>query len=73
MILVTGATGFIGLRVVNLLRAEGKPVRCLVRNPDRAGTLQRLGCELAAGDVTDPLSLDAAASGCDAWTAWLMT
>lgn len=66
MILVTGGTGFIGTRVVNLLRAEGRPVRCLVRDPARAATLVRLGCELAPGDVTDAPSVEAAARGCDA-------
>lgn len=66
MILVTGGTGFVGTRVVNLLRAEGRRVRCLVRDPERATTLERLGCELAAGDVTDAAAVEAAAAGCDA-------
>jgi uncharacterized protein YbjT (DUF2867 family) len=32
-------------------------VRCLVRDPARAGRLQQLGCEIVRGDVTDAASL----------------
>ena len=66
MILVTGGTGFVGSKVVHTLRAEERDVRCLVRRPARAGTLKTWGCELAAGDVTDPASLKEALAGCDA-------
>ena len=66
MILVTGGTGFVGSKVVHALRAEERDVRCLVRRPARAGTLKTWGCELAAGDVTDPASLKEAVAGCDA-------
>jgi len=65
MILVTGGTGFIGPKVVHALRAEGHDVRCLVRNPRRAGTLEAWGCEVTQGDVTDAASLSAAAAGCE--------
>jgi NADH dehydrogenase len=63
-ILVTGATGFIGRRVVHALRAEGREVRALVRRPERATQLAAWGVELAAGDVTDPPTLRAALEGC---------
>ena len=33
MILLTGATGFIGSHLLDRLRAQGTPVRCLVRGP----------------------------------------
>ena len=66
MILVTGGTGFVGSKVVHALRAEERDVRCLVRRPTRAGTLKTWGCELAAGDITDPASLKEALAGCDA-------
>jgi uncharacterized protein YbjT (DUF2867 family) len=65
MILVTGATGFIGPKVVHALRAQDREVRCLVRNPERAGTLKAWGCELVAGDVTDAASLASAVRGCE--------
>jgi NADH dehydrogenase len=63
-VLVTGATGFVGPRIVHELRAQGRDVRALVRRPERATELRDLGVELAIGDVTDPDSLASAASGC---------
>jgi uncharacterized protein YbjT (DUF2867 family) len=65
VILVTGGTGFVGGHVVHTLRQSGKPVRCLVRNRRKAGTLGALGCELVEGDVTDPDSLRRAVEGVD--------
>jgi NADH dehydrogenase len=63
-VLVTGATGFIGPRVVHALRAHGHDVRALVRSNQRGAQVAGLGAELAVGDVTDPASLRAAADGC---------
>ncbi len=65
MILVTGGTGFVGPKIVHALRAEDRSVRCLVRNPERAGQLRAWGCKLAEGDVTDADSLRRAVEGCD--------
>jgi nucleoside-diphosphate-sugar epimerase len=62
--LVTGATGFIGGHVARRLAGEGVPVRALVRPGRDTSELQRLGVELAVGDVTDASSLRAAAEGC---------
>jgi uncharacterized protein YbjT (DUF2867 family) len=66
MILVTGGTGFIGPKIVRKLRAEGKDVRCLVRDRGRGRQLESRGAELVEGDVTDHVSLDRAVAGCDA-------
>jgi uncharacterized protein YbjT (DUF2867 family) len=66
MILVTGGTGFIGPKIVHRLRAEGKDVRCLVRDRRRGKQLESWGCELAVGDVTGRASLDGAVADCDA-------
>jgi len=65
MILLTGATGFIGPHVVRALRTEDRPVRALVRDPADAGKLQAWGCETVVGDVNDPESLRRAVEGCD--------
>ena len=67
MILVTGGTGFVGPKIVHALRAEDRPVRCLVRNPGSpaARTLAGWGCDLAQGDMTDAASLRRAVEGCD--------
>jgi uncharacterized protein YbjT (DUF2867 family) len=65
VILVAGGTGFVGPKIVHELRAEDRPVRCLVRDPDRAHALASWGCELAQGDVTDPESIGRAVEGCE--------
>jgi uncharacterized protein YbjT (DUF2867 family) len=66
VILVTGATGFVGPKVAHALRATGAEVRALVRERRRGQTLEAWGCELAEGDVTDAESLRRAAAGCGA-------
>jgi NADH dehydrogenase len=65
-VLVTGATGFVGPRVVHALRAHEHDVRCLVRDRRRARTLETWGCELVTGDVTDAATLGPAVDGVDA-------
>jgi uncharacterized protein YbjT (DUF2867 family) len=58
VILLTGGTGFVGGHVAHTLRAEGREVRCLVRDRGRAEKLGAWGCELVRGDVTDVASLN---------------
>jgi uncharacterized protein YbjT (DUF2867 family) len=65
-VLVTGGTGFVGPKVVHALRAEDRPVRVLVRRPERHEQLRAWGCELVQGDMTDPDSLRRAVAGTDA-------
>src|SRR5512139_16139 len=65
MILVTGATGFVGSHLVKRLRQEGLKVRAVTRTPAKAQSLADLGVEVVPGDIGDPASLDAAAKGCD--------
>jgi uncharacterized protein YbjT (DUF2867 family) len=64
--LVTGATGYIGGRLVPRLLALGHRVRCMTRDPEKL-TLDpwRDQVEVVKGDVLDPASLQAALSGCD--------
>jgi len=66
MILVVGATGLLGTRICERLRAEAQSVRALIRrtsNPDKVSTLRSLGCELATGDLKDPPQIQAACQG----------
>ena len=65
MILVTGATGFIGRHLVTALRSQDRPTRCLVRSEARGRPLEQLGCTLARGDIDDPASLRAACTGAE--------
>ncbi len=66
MILITGASGYVGSHIVKKLVTAGKPVRAMVLNPDRAqaeGRLQGLDIERVRGDVTKPETLAAALTG----------
>jgi lipocalin/uncharacterized protein YbjT (DUF2867 family) len=61
-ILVTGATGYIGSRLLRALEAGGCPVRCLARQPGRV-IPGRSTTEVVAGDCLDEASLAAAMHG----------
>lgn len=63
-VLVTGATGYLGQRVVARLVAQGVPVRALVRREDeRATRLREAGARLFVGDLRRPESLRPAVEG----------
>jgi uncharacterized protein YbjT (DUF2867 family) len=64
-ILVTGATGSIGSRVVAELRDRGAEVRAFVRDPDRAAALLGDDVELAVGDFADGDSVGRALKGAE--------
>lgn len=53
-VLVTGATGYIGGRLVPRLLAKGHHVRCLVRNPSRLAGHSWPGVEIVQGDIGEP-------------------
>lgn len=65
-VFLTGATGFIGARVARALAERGDAVRCLVRDPTRAGALADLGATLFEGDVTNRAVMDRGLEGADA-------
>jgi uncharacterized protein YbjT (DUF2867 family) len=64
MLLLTGATGLIGSRVLRRLVEGATPVRCLVRDPRRLGD-ERVRVQLAIGDLADPGSFANALRGVD--------
>ncbi|GGS93854.1 SDR family oxidoreductase [Streptomyces chromofuscus] len=64
--LVTGATGYIGGRLVPELLDAGHRVRCLTRSPDKLRDHAWAGdVEVARGDVTDAASVAEAMRGID--------
>lgn len=64
LILVTGATGYVGGRLVPKLLDSGYRVRCLVRDPSRLQGRVWLGrVEVAAGDALNPGELKPAMKG----------
>jgi uncharacterized protein YbjT (DUF2867 family) len=66
-VLVTGATGYIGGRLVPRLLERGHAVRVLVRDPERiAGRSWAESVETAQGDLLEPAGLAAALAGIDA-------
>ncbi len=65
-VLVTGATGYIGGRLIPRLLEEGHQVRVLARDPERvAGRAWSSQVEIVAGDVLRGDTLPAALSGVD--------
>jgi len=63
--LVTGASGFIGGRLVERLVREGQQVRCLVRERSDTSRLAGLGVDLVRGDLARADTLACAVRGCD--------
>ncbi len=66
MILITGATGYIGRHLVNRLVSQGERPRCLVRDINRAKRLLPASkVECVVGETTSLSSLEAAVRGVD--------
>jgi uncharacterized protein YbjT (DUF2867 family) len=62
---VTGATGYIGGRLVPVLESAGVRLRCLARQPAALASRVSPTTEIIAGDLLDPASLDRALAGID--------
>ena len=71
-VLLTGASGFLGIHTVRRLGADGHTVRALVRDRKRLAANLRLvevdpdGIEVVDGDMTDQAAVKEAVSGADA-------
>ena len=65
LVLLTGASGYVGGRLLKVLESAGQPVRCLARRPEFL--LPKVGptTQIIAGDVLDRGSLVPALSGVD--------
>lgn len=67
MLLLTGATGYLGCGIARELIARRQRFRILVRDPKRLNFVPTAAeCEVAVGDLTDPSALRAALEGVDA-------
>ncbi len=62
MELVTGATGYVGGRLLRRLSSDGRPLRALARVPERVEDLP--GVEAVAGDIVSGEGVAAALEGC---------
>jgi NADH dehydrogenase len=60
---VTGASGFVGRRLIHHLRNYGHSIRGIVRSLRDVEALHAMGCEAARADVRDPASLRTAFAG----------
>lgn len=63
MILVTGATGYVGGRALRLLSAAGRPVVAMARDAQRAGSELPSGIDVRIADYDDRSSLEKAFEG----------
>ncbi len=64
-ILITGATGYVGGRLLRRLERLGHPVRCLVRSPERLAQRAGPDTQVVRGDVLDADTLQGALDGID--------
>ena len=63
LVLLTGATGYVGARLLPLLKQQSLRLRCLARNPETLQTQVDAATEIASGDVLDAPSLRRALAG----------
>src|ERR1700694_920296 len=63
LVLLTGATGYVGGRLLGALQNHHARVRCLMRRPEQWRARGTANAELMRGDVLDRDSLTAAFEG----------
>jgi uncharacterized protein YbjT (DUF2867 family) len=63
LVLLTGATGYVGGRLLAELQATGTALRCLARRPEYLKPRLGAATEIVAGDILDEASVRAALAG----------
>ncbi len=64
-VLLTGATGYIGGRLLKLFEAEGRPLRCMARRPEHLAERVSYSTQVVRGDLLDRDSLECTMQGID--------
>lgn len=65
MVLLTGASGYVGGQLLKLLEQQPVTLRCLARSPDKLQSQVKTTTQVVRGDVLDVPSLDRALAGVD--------
>jgi nucleoside-diphosphate-sugar epimerase len=65
LVLVTGATGFIGSRLVEFLASRGKRIRVTTSEFGHCPRIARFPVEMIKADLRQPVAFEKAAEGCD--------
>src|SRR5476651_330358 len=63
VVLLTGASGYVGGRLIPLLEQQPVVLRCLARNPEKLRPVVKEPTQIVRGDVLDLPSLDEALQG----------
>ncbi|MEO8586441.1 MAG: NAD-dependent epimerase/dehydratase family protein [Acidobacteriota bacterium] len=66
LVLLTGATGYLGEKLLPRLIASGRKVRCLLLPTDEKNPSRLYPCEVIRGDLSDPKGLDSIMEGVEA-------
>jgi uncharacterized protein YbjT (DUF2867 family) len=65
-VLLTGATGYVGGRLLRELERRGVPLRCFVRRPEALAGVAQASTEIVGGDAADPEAARRAMAGVEA-------
>jgi NAD(P)H dehydrogenase (quinone) len=63
MFAILGASGKVGRATIEKLRAQGAPVRAVLRESSNKADLEALGCEIAFADLRDTDAIRNAING----------
>ena len=64
VVLLTGASGYVGGRLIPLLEQQPVVLRCLARSPEKMRSRVKESTQIVRGDVLIARSLDEASVGC---------